>query len=332
MRKILLISILIVVTAFGGYQFFKTPKIEAVNPQFRRAVQAVYASGSVKPRLEVSLASSFTVRIMKLFFDEGDTLTKGDVLAEFEFPEYEAQLKELVLQENLARVEFKRNRSLFDGKAISKDVLDRSETSFKVFSASRQRIESIAKNYSLRAPFDGMVIRRDAEVGEIKSPADTLFWVSSMDGLRVTAEVDEEDMYLVEVSQKALLRSDASPDAVFEGLVEQITERGNFISRTFRVRIGLNEKTGLKPGMSVEANIITRESDSTLMVPHSSIRDGKVLLFNGGALIPTIVKTGIVGKSGTEIISGLSEHSKIARNWNDVDDSEKRYMPISVNW
>jgi RND family efflux transporter MFP subunit len=332
MKNRLVLFLVLSGVVFGLFYFLRTPRVETVVPRVMKAVQAVYASGSVEPVLEVPLSPVFTVRILEVHVDEGDTVKKDTLLSRFEFPEFEAQLDELVSREELAKKEFERTRILFDRSATSRELLDQTATALGVATASRKRFESLAINYSLRAPFDGTILRRDAEAGEIKMTSDILFWIASDDGLRVTAEVDEEDVPLLAPGQPVLLRADAYPEQVFEGHVTQITGRGDSVARTFRVRVGLADTTALKPGMSIEANIIIREEESALMLPHSSVRDGKVLLFQDGLFIPTSVETGIVGRNGIQILTGLPDGYEVARNWGDIVESDTRYRAVRSGW
>ena len=114
---------------------------------------------------------------------------------------------------------------------------------------------------------DGVVLRRDGEIGEIAEAGQILYRVGVPKPLQVVAEVNEEDIPRVAVGQTALFRTDAFPDRRLEGKVSEITPMGDVAAKTFRVKMALPDDTPLKPGMSVEANIVTREKPNALLIP-----------------------------------------------------------------
>ena len=108
---------------------------------------------------------------------------------------------------------------------------------------------------------------------------DAVFWIGEPLPLRVTAEVDEEDIPQVRSGQRALLKADAFPDRALEGSVGQIM--GDPVQKTCRVRIALPDDTPLMIGMTIEANIIIAERPAVL-VPARALRGGRVLVLDGG--------------------------------------------------
>ena len=74
---------------------------------------------------------------------------------------------------------------------------------------------------ALLAPADGTIIRRDGEVGQYIAPGQALFVLACCAPLRVTAEIDEEDISRVRVGQAVVLRADALPGALFDGSVSE---------------------------------------------------------------------------------------------------------------
>ena len=120
-------------------------------------------------------------------------------------------------------------------------------------------------DYTITAPMDGVVLRRDGEVGEIAEAGQILFRVGVPKPLQVVAEVNEEDIPRVAVGQTVLLRTDAFPDRRLEGKVREITPMGDAVAKTYRIRIALPDDTPLQLGMSVEANVVTREKADALL-------------------------------------------------------------------
>jgi RND family efflux transporter MFP subunit len=162
-------------------------------------------------------------------------------------------------------------------------------------------------DYVITAPMDGVVLRRDGEVGEIAEVGQILFRIGVPKPLQVVAEVNEEDIARVVVGQVVLLRTDAFPDRRLEARVRQITPMGDPNNKTYRVRLALPDDTPLRPGMSVEANIVTREKPNALLVPAQAVQGSRVFVIDGARVRSRAVTVGLRGTHQVEIVSGLSE-------------------------
>jgi RND family efflux transporter MFP subunit len=174
-----------------------------------------------------------------------------------------------------------------------------------------ERIEQ----YTIVAPMDGIVLRRDSEIGEIAEIAEVgqvLFRVGAPRPLQVVADVNEEDIPRVVEGQTVLFRTDAFPERRIEGKVRELTPMGDPLSKIFRIRIALPDDTPLKPGMSVEANVVTREQLNALLVPADAVQGSTVFVVDGDRVRRRRVVVGIRSTRMVEIVSGLSEHDRVA--------------------
>jgi RND family efflux transporter MFP subunit len=163
----------------------------------------------------------------------------------------------------------------------------------------------------LKAPLDGMVLRRDGEVGEIAGPTDVLFWVGPPAPMQVVAEVNEEEINRIVSGQKAFLRSEAFPGRALRGTVSQITPKGDPTRKTFRVYLRLPQDTPLRIGMSVEVNIIFREKPSATVVPAEAIAGDWVQMIDDGQVRRVRITVGIRGNRNTEIIGDIAKGTTV---------------------
>ncbi len=167
-------------------------------------------------------------------------------------------------------------------------------------------------NYAITAPMDGVVLRRDGEVGEIVDPGQIMFRVGVPKPLQVVAEVNEEDIPRVVLGQKVLLRSDAFAGKQLEGKLREITPMGDPVAKTYRIRIALPDDTPLKVGMSVEANVVTREKPNALLIPSDAVQGTAVFVVDGDRVQRRNVEIGIRGTRAVEILSGLKDDERVA--------------------
>jgi membrane fusion protein, multidrug efflux system len=163
----------------------------------------------------------------------------------------------------------------------------------------------------LLAPSAGIVLRRDGEVGEIAEPGTALFWIGQPRPLVVIAEVNEEDIPRVAVGQRVLLRSDAFPGRNLEAVVDNITPKGDPVTKTYRVRIRLPDDTPLMIGMSVDVNVVVRVSENALLLPSVAVGGNAVFTTDGTIARRKEIETGIRGTANIEILSGVEEGTRV---------------------
>ena len=300
----------------AGWYFTKGPggvqTVEVLQATEGPAVEAVYATGTVEATVMLPISARMTARLMVLQADEGQHVNKGDVLARLEDSDLQKVLDELRAREVFLHKDYQRKAELAKQGYETKAVLDQARAEWDAIKASIARAAAEAGYTQLLAPADGKVIRRDGEVGQMIAANQTVFWLSCCAPLRVSAEVDEEDIDRVTPGQKVLIRSDAFPDDTFHGTVNAITPKGDPVARSYRVRIGFEGDTPLQIGMTAENNIIIAEKESVLLLPNTSIDNDHVWIVDAhGKLQKTAIETGIKGIEQTEIISGITAADKV---------------------
>jgi RND family efflux transporter MFP subunit len=138
-----------------------------------------------------------------------------------------------------------------------------------------------------------------------------VFVVGEPRPLRVTADVDEEDIPRVHAGQRVLMRADAFEGQVLSGTVSDITPAGDPRLKVYRVRIALPDDTTLRIGMTVEANIVVRETDSAVLVPDQAVAGGAVWVLEGDTVRRVPVVTGVRGARRVEIREGLEAGARV---------------------
>jgi RND family efflux transporter MFP subunit len=273
--------------------------------------EAIYGTGTVEPARWAKVVPLQRRRLVEMCNCEGQNVKAGQTLGRQDDAEERSVLHELELnneqlQRDLTRAEADRGKS----DAAQRDYEQRwtqLEESKSRIAAQKVRINELV----LRAPLDGMVLRRDGEVGEIAGPTDVLFWVGPPLPLQIVAEVNEEEINRITVGQKAFLRSDAFSGVALRASVSQITPKGDPARKTFRVYLLLPSDTPLRIGMSVEANIVTREKPSAIVVPAEAVSGDAVQIVDDGKARRVPVEVGIRGSRNVEIIGNVPKGAQI---------------------
>jgi multidrug efflux pump subunit AcrA (membrane-fusion protein) len=94
--------------------------------------------------------------------------------------------------------------------------------------------------------------------------------------------------------------------------VYEITPMGDAVAKTYRIRISLPSDTPLHIGMSVEANIVTREKANALLVPADAVLGSRVFVIDGNRARARQIEVGIRGSRQVEILSGLAQGERVA--------------------
>jgi multidrug efflux pump subunit AcrA (membrane-fusion protein) len=136
-----------------------------------------------------------------------------------------------------------------------------------------------------------------------------VMWVGQLKPLRITAEVDEEDIGAVRVGQEALIKADAFPGQIFTGKVSEVTPKGDPVNKVFRTRLSLPDEAPLLIGMTAEVNIITQRVPDALLIPSSAELGGKVWRRDG----PAEVTIGIRSENEVQVLKGLGEGDEVLR-------------------
>jgi RND family efflux transporter MFP subunit len=305
------IAVVLVAAAAVWWRLEGPVAVTVVAPARGPAVDAIYATGTVEPSVMLPIAPRVAARLVELNVDEGAKVRKGQVLARLDDADLASTVDELAAREQFARSQYERTQSLVAKGFVSKVELDRTRADLDAAVASLKRARTQREFMALTAPADGEIIRRDGEIGQFIPVGQAVFFVSCCAPLRVTAEVDEEDIPRVHVGQKVVLKADAVPGRVLDGQVSEVTPKGDPVARSYRVRIKLDDPSALRVGMTVDANLIVAERPNALLVPATAVKDGAVWIVSDGKLHRRPVKVGVTGAARAEITEGLTADTQV---------------------
>ena len=367
-RKNLIIGvtiIVVIVLAFAGYGIFGSifnndieVKLATASLQTPAQSDAIFtASGYVVAQRKAAVASKGTGRLIYLGVVEGDKVKTNEIIARLEDNDVKAQLAEakanLELQEaNLqdAKNSYQRQKALFKTGSATQSDLDAADANYKrvlasinVAKAQVQAADVAVENTIIRAPFDGTVLTKDADVGEIVAPLagglnskGAVVTIADMSSLQVEADVSESNLERVAPNQECQIILDAYPTHSYPGYVAKIVPTADRTKATVMVKIGFRKyDSRVLPEMSAKvlfmskgAKQIEGNQQPVLVVPNTAIanRNGKQVVFQvkNGEAIEVPVNTGQKFDSYVEIKSGLSSGAQVIDNLtDDIKDGAK---------
>jgi len=314
-QRLIATGILAIAAAGAGYyaysNFLHPPMVTTSIASLAPVSEAVYGTGTVEPERWAKVVPLQRRRLVELCKCEGQVVKSGQVLGRQDDAEERSALDQMEinrgqLERDLTRAEKDRDKSDAARTEYEQRWTKLEEAKSRI-AAQKVHLDSLL----LKAPLDGMVLRRDGEVGEIAGPTDVLFWVGPPAPMQVVAEVNEEEINRIASGQKAFLRSEAFPGRALRATVSQITPKGDPTRKTFRVYLRLPQDTPLRIGMSVEVNIIFREKPSAIVVPAEAIAGDWVQMVDDGQARRVPITVGIRGNRNTEIIGDISKGTTI---------------------
>src|SRR6266436_987543 len=309
------VAVLAIAAVAGAYfvypDFFQPPTVTTTVAIRAPVSEAIYGTGTVEPERWAKVVPLQRRRLVELCRCEGQAVKAGQVLGREDCAEERSALNQLEI--NNEQLERDLNRALRDrdkSEAAKTEYEQRStqfEESKSRINAQKVRLDALV----LRAPLDGMVLRRDGEVGEIVGPTDVLFWVGPPAPMQVVAEINEEEITRIAVGQKAFLRTEAFSAQALRATVSQITPKGDPTRKTFRVYLLLPRDTPLRIGMTVEVNIIHREKAAAVVVPAEAVAANAVQVVSSGKIRRVPVTVGIRGSRNVEIVGNVSKDTTV---------------------
>jgi RND family efflux transporter MFP subunit len=299
----------------------------------RRTVRSeLMLTGTIEPDRSARLAAQVDGEVVALEVREGTAVREKQVLVRIDPSRIAAALDEaradhLAAKAQLedARRVLERDRSLFERQGLSRERLERSETDVMRLEAAEAKarariagLEAQLADTEVKAPFDGYILERSVELGDVVKNGTPLLAVASRT-LHALVPVSEIALVGLAEGAKVRLRSDAAVGGGCNARITRIRPRIDPTTRTADVEVVPGpEACDVRwlPGMLVRATFMLAERTNVLAVPAEAVAsrpDGSrtVFVVEGDVARQRKVKTGLEGGGWIEIMEGLSERDKV---------------------
>lgn len=328
------------------------PEVSVVHPAGNGASGVLALPGNTQPYVDTPIYSRTNGYLQKWFFDIGARVKKGQLMATIETPELDQQLqvaqadlKASQANLDLANITSNRYQNLLKSNSVSKQETDQAmgdaaakQAAVEASMAAVRRLQQLQSFEQVFAPFDGVVTRRDTDIGDLITGgtsggnAKELFHLASINQLRVFVAVPEVYTGVVRDGGTATLTLDEFPGQTFEGVIARNASAIDPASRTLNVEVDVPNPTGkLLPGAYAIVHFKVPAAAENLTIPSNTllfraqgmqvgvVRDGKA------QLVP--VKISQDHGATVEIASGLSPQDALIL---DPSDSLQTGQPVKV--
>lgn len=305
---------------FGSSGDFIQVEVATIEPI--DIVETVAATGKIQPEVEVALSSEVSGEIIELPIKEGHAVEKGDLLVRINpdliqasvsqsqagLENVRAQLTQAEASENNARLNYERNKTLFEKGVISKSEWDKSVADFDMAQANRQAafynvrsaeanvkqsMDNLART-TIYAPMSGTVSKLSVELGErvvgtAQMAGTEIMRVANLTSMEVVVDVNENDIVKVEIGNEAKVEVDAYLRREFKGKVTEIANsaESNVTAdqvTNFKVKVQIlpesyadltegkpDSYSPFRPGMTATVDIYTNRKENIIGVPISAV-------------------------------------------------------------
>jgi len=327
--------------------------VDVAHPRQGGIAKAIELPGDVVGFYEAALHSKVTGYLKSISVDKGDSVKKGQVLAEIEVPELQSNLVRSQASLEIERITYDRLKKVqqSDSRLISQQDVDMAYAKYREAQAAVATLQTMFEYTKIIAPFDGVITGRFADPGALIragggdigvdetsgliSPGATegagghregggpLLTLADIDKLRIYIYVPEASYPFIHIGTPASLTFEEFPDRIFKGTVARYASSLDLATRTMLTEVDIdNPQRLIYPRSYAHVTIELVRHLGALSIPASAIQgagdSAHVMVVKEGRLVDVPVKTGINNGAYVEITSGLSAKSLVVTTYSNT--------------
>lgn len=292
------------------------PVVEVVSAVNAELSLGLELTGSAEPYQFARLASPAEGPVLNIRVREGDQVKAGDALLAIGRKKGIDALI-ISLREELKKEEdnLDRTRQLVESGALAGEQLDQARAAHEKVRAQLVKAEENAQDYTIEAPWEGVVSRLLVKDGEFVSPRASLLEMYDPSSLVIRAAVPEKHAARIATGMPVDVRLDAYPDDILKGRIERIYPYLDPRLRTRTVEIVLGKHVLLLPGMFARLKVLMKTVNDAVIVPAEALvstpKGEMVFVLEDGKAVGRLVETGIEEANRIQIVTGVQPGDKV---------------------
>jgi membrane fusion protein (multidrug efflux system) len=292
----------------GGGRKALNVTAEVIKP--RTLTDEIIISGELLPDEEVNLSFESSGKIIRIDFDEGSHVTKGQLLAKVNDGPLQAQLKKLEAQLQLAQDRVYRQSALLEKDAVSKEAYEEAQTNLASLKADIDLVKENIAQTELRAPFDGIIGLRQVSEGAYASMGTVVATLTKITPLKIQFAVPERYAGAIKPGMKLDFNIEGRQGEL-NASIYATESKVDRTTHTLPVRaLYANTRGELLPGRFTNIHLKTQEIENAIAIPTECIVPemgvDKVFLYKNGKAQPVAITKGIRNEARVQVLSGLS--------------------------
>jgi membrane fusion protein (multidrug efflux system) len=276
----------VIVAALGFVKFKQIQTAVAQAAAFQPPPEAVTTIAAAEARWPVTLTAIGTIEavqgvtvsadlpgtVERIAFESGRSVRQGEILAELDARQEQAQLTAAESQRELARLNFDRMQGLLDEHVVSQAEFDRANADYRQSDARVGEIKATIERKMIRAPFSGLLGLRRVNLGQYLSAGDALVTLQSLNPIYVNFGVPQQAMADLRPGRAVRVTEKDAGGATFDGRMTAIDSVVDPATRNVQAQATLANPDGtLRPGMFVETEVTLGAPTAVIALPASSV-------------------------------------------------------------
>lgn len=266
-------------------------------------------TGSFSPNREVVIGSETSGKVIKVNVQEGSRVTTGQLIAQLDDRLIQAQLQSAEANHDRAVNTLARYQQGISG--VTQLQLDNAKTEILTTQAQIEQLKTQIRQYTISAPFSGIITSRNFELGAIVSPGAQLATLIDISSVKLEISVPERSISQFSIGQVIDITTDVFPEMPFKGKVDMIGSKAD-ASHNFQVKILVsNPRASIKSGMYGTVVFKNAASSEALTIPRSALLGSsvkpQVYVVEGGASKLRDIQTGSGNETRIQVVSGLQK-------------------------
>jgi len=289
----------------------------------------ISATANLVAEDQVKVLSEAEGRVERLLVEEGDSVTKGQVLAVLVQDEAKIAMSKVELKASNASAALERAKGTRDQGLISAEAYDALKMEYDVARQEVAEAEWQLAKTVIRAPFSSRVTERFVTLGQHLRPGDELFTVADYDPLVARIYLPERDVFELEEGREVRIALAANAEISFTGRIRQIAPVVDTATGTVKVTVeAVRPPAGVRPGAFVSIGIVREQHPTALLLPRESVirelRAAHVFVTEDDTAVKKAVELGIEEGDLVEVLSGVAEGDMVVvAGQGGLDDGQK---------
>jgi RND family efflux transporter MFP subunit len=284
--------------------------VESQKPSMHTFDNAFSFLGTFEAIRQNTIGSDVAGKVIKMNVQEGDKVSKGQVIAKLDDDILALQLESASVNVEMNKNDDARNNHLIKQNAISGVQSEKTKLALKAAEAQYKLIKKQLKNTSITAPFSGVVTKKMIDLGSVIGAGTPLIELTDISSLKLTISVPERDILKFKVGQKVTLNADIYGSKEFKGTVTSISFKAD-ASHNFKVEITTPNTSSnpLMAGMYGSVQLNNSKAKTALAIPRKALigstKKAKVFVVRGGKAKLVSFTAGAGDSEFIEVVDGL---------------------------
>lgn len=290
--------------------------VEATAIETGQISSYISATANLVPESEVRILAEWEGRLDRLNVEEGDRISKGQILAELAHEDGEIALNKAKIKASTARLAFERAERLKSQELISPEEFDKTALDHEIAGQEMAEAEWRYEKTLIRSPFSGRVTERMVQPGQHVRPGDELFTVADFDPLIARIYLPERDVLTLDEGRavRISLRADSGID--FTGRIRQISPVVDTATGTVKVTVEARQVPAkVRPGAFVRIDVVRDQIADAVLMPREAVvrelQSAYVFIAKDGLAEKRPVTLGLEEDDHIQAVSGLTAGEQV---------------------